>query len=93
MAGDQAMTDPFLRDHMAGVHQPEIEAMMMQIEPILHGHSRALNIIVFTRLIAVMLGPAQPATREKYFAAIVPTLRQILDKMDEFMRQRNENTQ
>jgi hypothetical protein len=64
----------FLEDHMAGAHQKEIVGLMEKIEPSLRGHPRAVVLITLTRLIAAMLGPAAPETRQNYLAALPATL-------------------
>jgi hypothetical protein len=77
--------EDFAAQHAAGAHQEEIVYLINKIEPHLEGHARGIILITLVRLIAVMLGPASPKSREEHIDAIPVTLRGILGKMDEIM--------
>jgi hypothetical protein len=75
----------FANDHASGQHQHEIVEILNKLDACFHGHSRAIGLIALTRMMAVMIGPADKDAREKYIEAIPAALRAILDEMDRIM--------
>jgi len=79
------MSDTFAEDHAAGKHEPELVVMMDKLHQALEGHPRGLGLLALTRMIAVMLGPANKKTRAEMIDAIPDTIRSILREMDRIL--------
>jgi hypothetical protein len=75
----------FDEDHAAGAHQAEIVQIMTAMEPAFYGHPRAICVFALSRMIAVMLGPAMPETREHMLVELPLSIRAILAEMDRMM--------
>jgi hypothetical protein len=79
------MSDNFAEAHAHGEHQEEQEeivALMMEIEPHLSGYKRGVIVLALCRLLAAMLGPAAPETREAMLQAMPGAIRGILREID-----------
>ena len=55
---------------------------MEAMQPAFHGHPRAICVFALSRMIAVMLGPAMPETREHMLVELPLSIRAILVEMD-----------
>jgi len=69
--------------------QYEVAELMDRIEPCLAGYSRAVILLASIRLIAAMLGPADKKTQDETIDAIPETLRSIMARMKELMKERD----
>lgn len=67
--------------------QYEVAELMDRIEPHLDGYTRAVILLASIRLIAAMLGPADQKTQDDTIDAIPETLRSIMGRMKELMKE------
>jgi hypothetical protein len=60
----------------------EITALLKEIELCLPGHSRMIIILTATKLIAAMLCPAAPETKEEVLRELPKDIRNLMDEIE-----------